>query len=129
MDLETLIAVVSACGFAFSQFLSALFMFKQRRSNKKLKTDYIDLLNLSKKQQIVIGIPADINAAESKIGEKNGFVKESIVLNAAQKNCLDAGIPFDSDFYRGYIKYFMSTPQAKDLKKESDTNGEKSEII
>lgn len=119
MDLELFSAICSAGLLAISQTITAVKQFKLARKNKTLQQK----LSLA---QVLQQLPKRINEAEEAVGEKHGDLKKSLVLKETQIDCASRGLCFDMHGFSNEIENILDTPQKK--KKESDTNGEKSEI-
>lgn len=120
MDIQSIVQIgAGILTTVTATIIYAIKVHKCKTRNEKLST-------LNKYAQIVQMIPTMIKEAEQNVGEGNGALKKTLVLQNIQLQCAEKGIEYKNDEFTTEIEKILETPQKKEQQLCSNANNNSS---
>ena len=116
MPIEQILQLVGS----IVTIIAAILITYLRVKNAKTKEEKATLLN--EYASIIQKIPELIKNAETTVGNGNGALKKTLVLQQIQLLCAEKGLSYENTEFNQKIEEILETPQKKTKDKEKCTN-------
>lgn len=108
MDIQSIVQVgAGIVATLTTTIIYAVKVHKCKNKNDKLK-------EINKYAQIVQQIPTMIKEAEKNVGNGNGALKKTLVLQQIQLKCAEKGIAYKNNEFAEEIEKILETPKKKE---------------
>ena len=108
MDLTQIVQIVGSSAGIIITIIIAIIKIR----NANTTTEKVRIIN--KYAQIIQQIPEMIKNAETSVGNGNGALKKTLVLQQIQLLCAEKGIDYKNEEFSQEIEKILETPQKKD---------------